>query len=78
MLPDCTDGSCLLARYAKTDVQPRLRGKHPTFCPVYVLQNRLQNRRAYPKWDPRAYLGINLGQSPRHAQNINLILNLDA
>eukprot|EP00957_Ditylum_brightwellii_P019970 1507774-Ditylum_brightwellii.AAC.1 len=30
------------------------------------LESRLQKRQAYPKWDSRARLGMNLGPSPVH------------
>ncbi|KAL7475008.1 LOW QUALITY PROTEIN: hypothetical protein ACHAW6_000943, partial [Cyclotella cf. meneghiniana] len=30
-----------------------------------------------PKWSPRSSLGLNLGPSPQHARNVNLVLNLD-
>ncbi|KAL7478239.1 hypothetical protein ACHAW6_004009, partial [Cyclotella cf. meneghiniana] len=35
------------------------------------------SRKTLPKWSPRARLGLNLGPSPNHARNVNLILNLD-
>jgi hypothetical protein len=76
-LPDKPDGSCPLSRFARSEVQARLKDKHPPFCPVYILQTQLQNRQAYPKWEARARLGMNLGPSPKHARNVNLVMNLD-
>eukprot|EP00957_Ditylum_brightwellii_P172513 13134171-Ditylum_brightwellii.AAC.1 len=55
------NGSCPLSSFSLTDVQQMMKDKHPVFCPVYKLQSRLQNRQAYPKWDSRARLGMNLG-----------------
>ncbi|KAL7486990.1 hypothetical protein ACHAW6_012591 [Cyclotella cf. meneghiniana] len=50
---------------------------HTFGCPVYALSNVLASGKSLPKWSPRARLGINLGPSPHHAQNIYLVLNLD-
>ncbi|KAL7484859.1 hypothetical protein ACHAW6_010465, partial [Cyclotella cf. meneghiniana] len=35
------------------------------------------SRKTLPKWSPRARLGVNLGPSPHHVQNVNLVLNID-
>ncbi|KAL7474485.1 hypothetical protein ACHAW6_000458, partial [Cyclotella cf. meneghiniana] len=43
---------------------------------IFALQNALASGGKLPKWSPRARLGINLGPSPNHARNVNLILNL--
>jgi hypothetical protein len=40
------------------------------------LQNELSSGGTIPHWSPRARLGVNLGQSPSHACNVFLILNL--
>ena len=53
-----------------------LRKFHTFECPCYTLKSRLQiNPKGVPKWDPRARLGIYLGQSPAHATNVALVLN---
>ena len=54
----------------------RLRDFHTFGCPCYVLDSRLQtNPMGVPKWEPRARLGIYLGRSPAHANNVALVLN---
>ena len=49
---------------------------HTFACPVFALQNELASGNTLPKWSPRARLGLDLGQSPNHAQNVYLVLNL--
>ena len=46
-------------------------------CPVYILDARLQivGGGGPPKWDPRARLGIYLGQSQSHAGSVILVMN---
>ena len=55
----------------------RLSHFHTFFCPVYILDERLQSvgGGGPPKWDPRARLGIYLGQSPSHAGSVDLVVN---
>jgi len=49
---------------------------HTFGSPCYVLDQRLQSGSSMiPKWEPRARMGINVGQSPSHASNIALVLN---
>ena len=50
---------------------------HPLFCPVYVLDHRLQTAGGAgpPKWDPRSRIGVYCGHSPFHAGNVALIFN---
>ena len=50
---------------------------HPFGCPVYVLTEPLQAGAPFHKWKVRARVGVNLGQSPIHNQNVALVLNLD-
>eukprot|EP00957_Ditylum_brightwellii_P167335 12739147-Ditylum_brightwellii.AAC.1 len=51
---------------------------HTFGCLVYVLDTRLQTGNAsVPKWNPRARLGIYMGQSPRHARNVSLVLSME-
>ena len=75
-IPDKMDGTSKLERFTKSRVSFRLRNKHTLFCPVFALNNSLQQGRKIEKWSPRARLGINLGASPRHARNVSLVLNL--
>lgn len=45
-------------------------------CPCYILDSRLQtNPKRVLKWEPQAWLGIYVGQSPHHAGNKALVLN---
>ena len=45
-------------------------------CPTYVLDNRLQDGKKIPKWQPRARTGMFLGFSNEHSSTVGLILNL--
>ncbi len=49
---------------------------HTFGCPVFALESQLASGKAIPKWAPRCRLGLNLGPSPHHARNVNLVLNL--
>ena len=55
-----------------------LNPKHwkPFGCLVYALKNELQQSKIYGKWNLRSHLGIYLGQSLIHNQNVALILNI--
>ena len=55
-----------------------LNPKHwkPFGCPVYALKTELQQSKIYGKWNPRSHLGIYLGQSLIHNQNVALILDI--
>ena len=44
-------------------------------CPVYVLDNQLQQQKPFSKWKERARIGIYLGQSPQHNRNVALVLS---
>ena len=58
-------------------VNQEIRNEHPLFCPVFVLDSKLQGTiGGLPKWNPRARAGIYLGHSPDHASNVALVLNL--
>ncbi len=47
------------------------------FCPVYVLDHRLQlaGGPGPPKWEPRFQIGVYLGHSPFHAGSVALVFN---
>jgi hypothetical protein len=51
---------------------------HTLFCPVYVLDHRLQSAGGPgpPKWEPRSRICVYLGHSPFHAGSIALVFNL--
>ena len=76
MIPDKLDGTSKFERFVQSSVSMKLKSNHTLFCPVYALNNRLQQGGKLPKWNPRARLGINLGLSPRHARSVTLVLNL--
>ena len=67
-----------LEKFTQMDVQPRLKTFHTFGCPVYTLNRSLQSGKSIPKWDPRCYVGLYLGTSPRHARSISLALNLQS
>ncbi|KAL7496856.1 hypothetical protein ACHAWT_005049 [Skeletonema menzelii] len=50
---------------------------HTLFCPVYVLDSRLQSAGGLgpPKWEPRSRIGVYCGHSPLHAGNVALVFN---
>jgi hypothetical protein len=50
----------------------------PFGCPVYVLDEKLQMTRIFPRWNTHSKVGIYLGQSLIHNQNITLTLNLQS
>lgn len=76
-VPVLLDGRSLLELFSGTNVGFRMRDNHAFACPVFALQNSLAAGNTIPKWSPRWRLGLNLGPSPNHAQNVNLILNLN-
>ena len=54
-----------------------LKNEHPLFCPVYVLNSKLQGGvGGIPKWEPRSRAGVYLGHSSEHASDVALVLNL--
>ena len=63
-----------IEHFSGVEVRPQLRNFHSFGCPVYVLNARLQDTKAQPKWESRARLGIYLGMSPRHARSVALVL----
>ena len=65
-----------LERFSSVAVRPRAKHFHPFGCPSYVLHPRMQDNKKGPKWSERSRVGIYLGNSPRHARSVGLILNL--
>jgi hypothetical protein len=61
--------------FTGSPVRPTTKFLHPFGCPVYVLHDALQSGNSIPKWDERSRVGIYLGHSAQHAQNVSLILN---
>ena len=61
------------------DTKVSTNPKHwmPFGCPTYVLQDSLQTGKGiFPKWKERSRVGIYLGQSPVHNQNVALVLDV--
>ena len=60
-----------------TNSKVAMNPKHfQTFgCPVYVLDNALQQNAPFHKWKERSRVGIYLGKSPNHGRNVALVLN---
>ena len=61
--------------FTGSKVRPTTKYLHAFGCPVYVLQEALQGGNSIPKWNERSRVGIYLGHSSQHAQNVSLILN---
>ena len=74
--PVLPDGTSRIEKFSGTAVGFRMKDNHTFGCPVFALQNDLAAGNKIPKWSPRARLGLNLGPSPNHARNVNLVLNL--
>ena len=72
--PVC-DGKSRIELFANTEVGTSLKTFHTFGCPVFALNNELASGKSVPRWSPRARLGINLGPSPSHSRNVNLVLN---
>jgi hypothetical protein len=54
----------------------RLLDFHTFGCPVFVLNPSLKQGQKIPKWHPRSRQAVYLGHSPRHAQTVPIVLNL--
>lgn len=54
----------------------KLLDLHVWGCPTYVLDPRVQDGKQIPRWTPRSRRGQYMGNSPRHASTVPLILNL--
>ena len=61
--------------FTKTMVNINKKHWKPFGCPVYVLDESLQTGKPFNKWKQHARVGIYLGQSPIHNQNVALVLN---
>ena len=75
--PVLQDGTSREEKFSGVQVGFNMRDNHTFGCPVYALSNVLASGKTLPKWSPRARLGVNLGPSPHHARNVNLVLNID-
>ena len=64
--------------FTKTAIMPEPKHWRPFGCPVYVLDNALQNAGGIKhKWSERSRVGIYLGRSPFHARSVALVLNVN-
>ena len=54
-----------------------IKNFHTLFCPIYVLDHRLQSAGGPgpPKWEPRSRMGVYLGHSPFHTGSVALVFN---
>ncbi len=75
-LPVLEDGISRLELFSSIQVGCDMRHVHTFACPVFALDNALASGNTLPRWSPCARLGLNLGPSPNHAQNVYLVLNL--
>jgi len=75
-LPVLEDGTSRLEKFSGIRVGTRMKDFHAFACPVFALQTALASGNTLPRWSPRARLGLNLGPSPSHARNVNLVLSL--
>ena len=48
-----------------------IRHYHTFVCPVYVLNLHLQGSSFIPKWDEFVIVGVYVGRSPIHAENVS-------
>ena len=69
-------GNSPLEKFSRVKGKPELKHEHPLFCPVYVLDEKLQGSGGLPKWEPRSRAGVFLGHSPTHAGNVAMVLHL--
>ena len=74
--PRRLDGRSAVSVFSRADVSPKLTTFHPFGCPVYALSSELAAGQGLPKWNKRARIGIYLGQSPKHARSVALVLNI--
>eukprot|EP00957_Ditylum_brightwellii_P035023 2655505-Ditylum_brightwellii.AAC.1 len=70
------DGILLEEKFSDICSVQTLTEQHTWGWPVYILNAHLQDKSgSVPKWDPRARLGIYLGPSSVHANNLHLVLS---
>jgi hypothetical protein len=75
-VPTLQDGVSQVELFSGTQVGSHMKDQHTFACPDFALQNSLAAGNSIPRWSPRARLGLNLGPSSFHAQNVYLVLNL--
>jgi transposase InsO family protein len=78
--PNKNSLECPISKFTRSGKDSKLGNLHHFGCPVYVLKKEIQDGKKAKKWTERTRIGIqaiHLGNSPRHAQNVSLILNLE-
>ena len=70
------DGKSPAQVFSGSDVNINPKHWVPFGCPVYILDNALQNRKAYNKWLQHSRIGIYLRFSAQHARSVALVLNM--
>ena len=64
-----------ISAFAKSDVATNPKHFQTFGCPTYVLNNTLQQNAPFNKWRERSKVGIYLGKSPAHSNNVALVLD---
>ena len=64
-----------MEQFRSIQVGIKLQNLHVFGAPVFSLSNELGSGSVLPKWSPQCRLGIHLGSSAEHAQNVYLVLN---
>jgi hypothetical protein len=65
-----------MGKFSGSKVEFNPKHAHTFGCPVYVLDNVLQQGKKIDKWTERARVGIFLGLSPQHARTVGLVLSI--
>ena len=60
----------------QVDSKNHFKTFHPFGCPIYVLNENLQDSKGQPKWLPRSRVGVYLGKSREYASSVSYVLNL--
>ncbi|GFH59555.1 hypothetical protein CTEN210_16031 [Chaetoceros tenuissimus] len=60
---------------SKNQSRKILQQLHTWGCPVYVLDDKIQEGKKPKQWEPRTCTGIFLGHSSEHSTSVSLILN---
>jgi len=67
--------TCPWARFTACDPPWSLADFRPLFCPVFVLDRRLQESNHLPKWQTRAETGVYIGHSHQYSKSVPLTWN---
>jgi hypothetical protein len=69
-------GRCPIKVFSHGQIKAEPRKSQSFGCPVYVLQNALQQGKSIQQWDKRTRVRVYTGRSPFHARSIALVLNI--